>query len=135
MYTLSVNQITGVNTLKITVSDAARQFSISRTSIYKALKKGTLSKDSDGKVDVSDIIRVFGERQPERQPEQFETPESALVKELRQQIHSLHDQLSDARDRESWLRQQIVDLQQKRLEYSNDQPPSPKKGFLSRIFN
>lgn len=121
--------------MKITVSDAARQFSISRTSIYKALKKGTLSKDSDGKVDVSDIIRVFGERQPERQSEQSETLENALVKELRQQISSLQHQLSDSRDREFWLRQQIVDLQQKRLEYSNDRPAPPKKGLLSRIFN
>nr|WP_265936553.1 hypothetical protein [Acinetobacter baumannii] len=34
---------------------------MTRQAVYKQINKGNLSKNSDGKIDLSEAIRVFGE--------------------------------------------------------------------------
>ena len=40
--------------------DASKAFKKSRTTIYEALKNGELSRDNDGLIDLSELIRVYG---------------------------------------------------------------------------
>ena len=40
--------------------DASKAFKKSRTTIYESLKNGELSRDSDGLIDLSELIRVYG---------------------------------------------------------------------------
>lgn len=45
----------------LSVIELSKLYSINRKSIYKRINKGNLSKNSDGKIDLSEAIRVFGE--------------------------------------------------------------------------
>ena len=46
---------------KYSVSDAATLYKKSRATLYKDIKNGTLSRDHDGCVDFSELLRVYGE--------------------------------------------------------------------------
>ena len=45
----------------LSVIELAQLYGMNRQSIYKRINKGDLSKNSDGKIDLSEAIRVFGE--------------------------------------------------------------------------
>jgi predicted DNA-binding protein YlxM (UPF0122 family) len=45
----------------LSVIELAELYGMNRQSIYKRINKGDLSKNSDGKIDLSEAIRVFGE--------------------------------------------------------------------------
>ena len=46
---------------KYSVSDAATLYKKSRATIYKDIKNGVLSRDYDGFIDFSELLRVYGE--------------------------------------------------------------------------
>lgn len=121
-----------VTTSKLSVSKAANDFGVSRQTIYKYFKNGTLSKNEDGSVDASEMVRVFGVKKVPISDLQKESVivDSGLQREndsLRQQVDQLLKQVDDYKNREKWLMQQIEQLQPKLIEHN-------KKGFLSRIF-
>ncbi|MFW2084044.1 plasmid replication DNA-binding protein, partial [Acinetobacter guillouiae] len=45
----------------LSVIELSQLYGMNRQSIYKRIHKGDLSKNSDGKIDLSEAIRVFGE--------------------------------------------------------------------------
>ena len=45
----------------ISVTKAAKEWGISRTTIYQKVNDGELSRTADKKIDVSEMLRVFGE--------------------------------------------------------------------------
>ena len=47
--------------MNISVTKAAKQWGVSRTTIYQKVNDGELSRTSDKKIDVSEMLRVFGE--------------------------------------------------------------------------
>ena len=47
--------------MKISVTKAAKEWGVSRTTIYQKVSDGELSRSSDKKIDTSEMIRVFGE--------------------------------------------------------------------------
>lgn len=57
----------------ISISDASKQFKISRAKLYRMKDSGkiSLTKKSDGTtgIDISELLRVFGERTVEQQTE------------------------------------------------------------------
>ena len=46
--------------MHITVTKAAKEWGVSRTTIYQKVNDGQLSKTTE-EIDVSEILRVFGE--------------------------------------------------------------------------
>ncbi|HCW4474356.1 TPA: plasmid replication DNA-binding protein, partial [Acinetobacter baumannii] len=48
---------------KLSVSELAKLYGYSRQAIYAHINKGNLSKGSDGLIDFSEALRVFGEPQ------------------------------------------------------------------------
>ncbi|MHA3114485.1 plasmid replication DNA-binding protein [Acinetobacter sp. ANC 4193] len=95
----------------LSVLELAALYGMNRQSIYKRINKGDLSKNRDGKIDLSEAIRVFGE--PAQKKQDVATLQSTgLQKEtevdiLKQQIDFLKQQLNLAHEREIFQRQQL----------------------------
>ena len=98
----------------LSVIELSKLYGINRQTIYNNINKGILSKNSDNKIDLSEAIRVFGEpakKQDVKEPVKIDSPSSAEVLLLRQQIDMLKNQLDDAKDRESFYQNQIETMQ------------------------
>lgn len=107
-----------LNTTKFSVMDASKAFKKSRTTIYDALKNGDLSRDSDGLIDLSELIRVYGNPISVQQSTRTEHVQknasvhvhSEIEQILKDQINLLKNQLDLANQREKSLMQHIEDL-------------------------
>lgn len=98
----------------LSVLELSKLYNINRQTIYNHINKGILSKNSDNKIDFSEAIRVFGEpakKQDVKESVKIDTPSSAEVLLLRQQVDMLKNQLSDAKERESFYQNQIETMQ------------------------
>ena len=98
----------------LSVLELSKLYSINRQTIYNHINKGILSKNSDNKIDLAEAIRVFGEpirKQDVKESVKVDSPNSAEVLLLRQQIDILNNQLDDAKDRESFYQNQIETMQ------------------------
>lgn len=98
----------------LSVIELSKLYGMTRQAIYKQVKKGTLSKNSDGKIDLAEAIRVFGEpSQHVNRSQTTVTPKLSEVHLLEQQVHMLQKQLEDAREREErqWKQLQVKDEQ------------------------
>lgn len=92
----------------LSVIELAKLYGMTRQSIYKRIKKGDLSKNSDGKIDLAEAIRVFGE--PSQRVNQLQATETQKLSEvhmLEQQIHMLQKQLEFAQEREQFQREEL----------------------------
>lgn len=95
----------------LSVIELAKLYSMNRQSIYKRINKGDLTKNSDGKIDFAEAIRVFGE--PSQRSHQNVTLQSKATKNetesyaLRQQVDMLQKQLELAQEREQFQREQL----------------------------
>lgn len=96
----------------MTVIELAKLYGMNRQSIYKRINKGDLTKNRDGKIDLSEAIRVFGE--PAQRSnldvttlQSTQVQKSAEVGMLRQQVDMLQKQLVLAQERESFQREQL----------------------------
>ena len=113
------------------------------------LKKGEITKNSDGNVSVQDMMRLFGNKADKKATEQavtellntvnnteqlIEQPKSnneqllqQKIEQLEGQVEQLEKQLEYVKANEAWLKQQ---LDQKLIEHKNHE----KKGLLGRLF-
>ena len=127
---------------RINISQASKKFNVSRNTLYKYIKSGKHTKDAEGLVDTSDLIRLFSshvisqqpltqdDSQSEHELIQYQHREQLLLKQVEQlqlQVASLEKQLQYVQANEAWLKQQ---LDQKLIEHKNNE----KKGLLGRIF-
>ena len=123
----------------LTISAAAKLYGKSRATLYKAIDSGALSQNNDGKVNLSELIRVYGEvgnktvvvaeKRIEDTPRmQHDTLVQTLLKERLDRIESLERQLA-VKD------EQLVQLQStiKLLEYKSENPAP--KSLLMRLRN
>jgi len=98
--------------------DASKAFKKSRTTIYEAIKNGELSRDHDGLIDLSELIRVYGNpigvqsstRTEHTQKDVQVRVQSEIENVLKDQISLLKNQLDLANHREKALMQHIEDL-------------------------
>lgn len=121
---------------RISINKASQEFKISRNTLYKHIKQGKLTKDIEGKLDTSDLIRLYSSHVNEQQEltavhiENEHRQEQLLlqqVEQLKKQVQLLEQQLEYVKANEVWLKQQ---LDQKLLEQKNYE----KKGLLGRLF-
>ncbi|OTG90259.1 DNA-binding protein [Acinetobacter sp. ANC 4654] len=102
----------------LSVIELANLYGMNRQSIYKRINKGDLSKNSDGKIDFSEALRVFGE--PSNKNKDVTTLQSATVQKetevdmlkqhvdmLKQHVDMLKQQLELAHEREVFQREQL----------------------------
>lgn len=45
----------------LSVIELSKLYGMTRQAVYKQVNKGNLTKNSDGKIDLAEAIRVFGE--------------------------------------------------------------------------
>jgi chromosome segregation ATPase len=128
---------------KITITQASKDFGVSRNTVYKKVRQGLLTQDSEGLVDVNDLIRVIGS-QP-RTSISVDTMNTTNVnsvnRELQHEIEQLKQLLTMKEILINQLQQQVSDLRvdkeqlynqinQKRIEHK----PENRKGLLSKLF-
>ena len=133
----------------ISINQASKLFKVSRNTIYARIKKGDMTKNSDGLVSVQDMMRLFGNKADKKATEQavtellntvnnteqlIEQPKSnneqllqQQIEQLKVQVEQLEKQLEYVKANEAWLKQQ---LDQKLIEHKNHE----KKGLLGRLF-
>lgn len=133
----------------LSINQASKLFKISRNTIYARIKKGEMTKNSDGTVSAQDMIRLFGNKTDKKAIEQaiteqlnsaakieqiIEQPKNnneqlleQQVEQLKAHIEQLEKQLEYVKANEAWLKQQ---LDQKLIEHKNHE----KKGLLGRLF-
>ena len=133
----------------LSINQASKLFKVSRNTIYARIKKGEITKNSDGNVSVQDMMRLFGNKADKKATEQavtellntvnnteqlIEQPKSnneqllqQKIEQLEGQVEQLEKQLEYVKANEAWLKQQ---LDQKLIEHKNHE----KKGLLGRLF-
>jgi predicted DNA-binding protein YlxM (UPF0122 family) len=107
---------------KLSVSELAKLYGFSRQAIYAHINKGNLSKGSDGLVDFSEALRVFGEPSKKEstvnQSQSINNQHLTEVDMLKRQVDLLEKQLNQAvlrenqsLERESFYQEQIEAMQ------------------------
>ena len=107
---------------KLSVSELAKLYGYSRQAIYAHINKGNLSKGSDGLIDFSEALRVFGEPQKKdttvNQNQSINSQNLTEVDLLKRQVDLLEKQLNQAvqrenqsLERESFYQEQIEAMQ------------------------
>jgi hypothetical protein len=117
--------------MEISIKSSAEMAKVSRNTIYQAIKDGRISRSASGKVESSEILRVFGNpaerhnRQEEK--EHIEQLKNTLNTEqkteqslntlntekeelYKSQIKILEEALSQAHEREKWQQGHIEKL-------------------------
>ena len=90
---------------KLSLSEVSKRFNISRSTLYRAIKEGRLSRSSDGLFDVSEVIRCFGEpvtKQKEEEPQVIKNDA-----DLRQLVDFMKKEIDAYKDREQRYLDQI----------------------------
>lgn len=133
----------------LSINQASKLFKVSRNTVYARIKKGEITKNSDGTVSAQDMIRLFGNKTDKKAVEQaiteqlnstakieqiIEQPKNnneqlleQQIEQLKAQVAQLEKQLEYVKANEAWLKQQ---LDQKLIEHKNHE----KKGLLGRLF-
>ena len=133
----------------LSINQASKLFKVSRNTVYARIKKGEMTKNSDGTVSAQDMIRLFGNKTDKKAIEQaiteqlnstdkieqiIEQPKNnseqlleQQVEQLKSHVEQLEKQLEYVKANEAWLKQQ---LDQKLIEHKNHE----KKGLLGRLF-
>lgn len=92
----------------LSVIEISKLYGMTRQSIYKQVNKGNLTKNSDGKIDLSEAIRVLGE--PSHHVSRLQTTNTSKLSEvnaLEQQVYMLQKQLELAQEREAFQREEL----------------------------
>ena len=94
----------------LNLSEVSKQFKVNRSTIYRAVSSGRLSRRADGTFDLTEVVRCFGEpkvvkaKPLELQPE----PDNQELERLRKEFA---DYKRQAQEREDWLKNQIDRMQ------------------------
>ncbi len=94
---------------KLSLSEVSKQFNVDRSTIYRAVRNGRLSRSSDGQFDIVEVIRCFGE--PEQTSQPTEPPKKNSDVATQKLISHLENEVKKYQEREERLMQQIDRMQ------------------------
>lgn len=94
---------------KLSLSEVSKKFHVDRSTIYRAVRNGRLSRSSDGQFDLAEVIRCFGE--PEQTPKKIESPKQEGDESTKKLIAHLENEVKKYQEREERLMQQIDRMQ------------------------
>jgi len=104
---------------KLSLSEVSKQFNVDRSTIYRAVRNGRLSRSANGQFDITEVIRCFGEP---KQISKKEEPSRQEVDDSTQKlITHLENEVKKYQEREDRLMQQI-DRMQTLIELKNVAP-------------
>ena len=121
----------------LTIVDAAKQFNVTRSRIYRALEKGTITAqiDDEGikRIDPSDMVRVFGNAKHKKpvanKSDTIRMEQSETVVEI------LREQLKQAQEREQFYKDEIANIRKDFDDYKlliTMKNPSPASAFTEQ---
>ena len=127
---------------RITVTQAAKDFNVSRNTLYKKIRQGLLTKDADGRLDVNDLIRVIGSQSENTNKNVTLNKDDTQIiiddVQLQQEVEQLKQLLAMKEIFINQLQQQIADLRQDKEQLYNQinqkRIEHKKGGLLNRIF-
>ena len=94
---------------KLSLSEVSKKFHVDRSTIYRAVRNGRLSRSSDGQFDLSEVIRCFGEPEQESQP--VVTSSKNNDESTQKLISHLENEIKKYQEREERLMLQIDRMQ------------------------
>lgn len=94
---------------KLSLSEVSKQFNVDRSTIYRAVRNGRLSRSADGQFDITEVIRCFGDPEPTSQ--KFETSKQEIDDATKKLITHLEHEVKKYQEREERLMQQIDRMQ------------------------
>ena len=94
---------------KLSLSEVAKKFHVDRSTIYRAVRNGRLSRSSDGQFDLAEVIRCFGE--PEQTSQKIESSKQEGDESTKKLIAHLENEVKKYQEREERLMQQIDRMQ------------------------
>ncbi|MEG0686854.1 MAG: plasmid replication DNA-binding protein, partial [Erysipelotrichales bacterium] len=80
----------------LSINQASKLFKISRNTIYARIKKGEITKNSDGSVSAQDMMRLFGNKTDKKAVEQAITEQlhsTAKIEQIIEQPKNNNEQL------------------------------------------
>lgn len=83
---------------KLSLSEVSKRFNVSRSTIYRAIKEGRISRSSDNLFDISEVIRCFGE--PVLKSQEIQPKEIKDDADLRQMVDFMKREIESYKDRE-----------------------------------
>ena len=91
---------------KLSLSEISQRFNVSRSTLYRSIKEGRLSRSSDGLFDLTEVIRCFGEPKATNQeaPQEIRKNDDA---DLRQLVDFMKREIESYKDREKRYLDQI----------------------------
>ena len=100
--------------MNISVTEAAKEWGVSRTTIYQKVNDGELSRTADKKIDTAEMLRVFGEPlSKKRTKKPLDTSDNTYSNS--QSVYdstALEHQLGLEKLKNDHLRQQVSDQKQ-----------------------
>jgi transposase-like protein len=128
---------------KVNITQASKDFGVSRNTLYKKVRQGLLTQDAEGLLDVNDLIRVIGSQAKITVSSDTMNTKNvnSVNRELQHEIEQLKQLLAMKEILINQLQQQVLDLRldkeqlynqinQKRIEHK----PENRKGLLGRFF-
>lgn len=126
---------------RISINKASLDFNISRNTLYKHIKQGKITKDSEGKLDTSDLIRWYGTHVGSQQESAtVDTNATAQFEQLKQENQQLKQLLAVNEMLVNQLQQQIQDLKQDKQHLFNQleqkllETKTSNKSLFGRLF-
>lgn len=90
---------------KLSLSEVSKRFNISRSTLYRAIKEGRLSRSADGQFDMAEVIRCFGEPSKKNLNEPITIPKDDA--DLRQLVDFMKKEIESYKEREERYLDQI----------------------------
>jgi len=78
---------------QLSLTEVSKRFSVNRTTIYRAVSNGKLSRLDNGMFDLAEVIRVFGEAPAIVQDAPKQNEQSKLVEVLERELLFLKNQI------------------------------------------
>ncbi|GIT84905.1 plasmid replication DNA-binding protein [Acinetobacter bohemicus] len=91
---------------KLSLSEVSNRFNVSRSTLYRAIKEGRISRSADGLFDIAEVIRCFGEPIKKHEPNQVITSLKDDA-DLRQLVDFMRKEIESYKDREKRYLDQI----------------------------
>lgn len=91
---------------KLSLSEVSNRFNVSRSTLYRAIKEGRISRSADGLFDVAEVIRCFGEPS-QKQESNHVVEQSKDDVDLRQLVDFMRREIESYKDREKRYLDQI----------------------------
>ena len=83
---------------KLSLSEVSKRFNVSRSTIYRAIKEGRISRSADSLFDIAEVIRCFGE--PVLKSQEIQPKEIKDDADLRQLVDFMKREIESYKDRE-----------------------------------